>query len=205
MITTNFIYHFFQFLLLAISILSLTNSAIAQSKSTNKEAEANNEISLQDLSEAILVNGKPTLKILSRKKGGYTEVKLLKRDNENALVFDVVKSSVKNPVGKLYVTQTKVLFESFEKKETNLSIEKSDIKKFAIKKSIDGFPSLELNFSNDEAKFVIKFDRYQYQIDRASQMSAHNLLYRAINDFDSALKEFNELTKSAFPSEVKEK
>lgn len=202
MIVINSISGSFQFLLITIFILSITNSIVAQSKSADKDGQNNNEISLQDLSEAVLVNGKPTLKILSRKKGGYTEVKLQKRDNEDALVFDVVKLSVKNPVGKLFVTKTKVIFEAYEKKEKNFSIEKSALKKYVLKKSLDGFPSIRLEFDSEEAKLQIKFDRFQLNfIDRASQNAAHEFLYRAIENFDSALKEFNELTKATYLNE----
>ncbi len=165
------------------------------------QSENDDEISLRDISEAILVNGRPALKILSPKKGGYTEVKLQKRGGEDALVFDVVKMSVKNPVGKLFITKTKVIFDALGKKESSFSIEKAVIKKCAVKKSADGFPSLELDTDNDEAKFAVKFDRFRHLIDRASQRAVHDLLYRAINDFDLTIKEFNELTKGAFPGE----
>lgn len=187
----------FSALLVIAFILAFSIGALAQKDNTNDET------SLSDLTEAILVNGKPTLKILSRKKGGYTEVKLQKRDNEDALVFDVVKMSVKNPVGKLFVTKTKIIFEAFEKKGSSFNIEKSALKKHTLKKSVDGFPSVELEFDKEEAKLVIKFDRFRNEIDRVSQNAAHELLYRAIADFDSALKEFNQLTKSVYPSEVK--
>jgi hypothetical protein len=181
--------------LLSIAVLILTSSFNGQSKSSGSEER----ISLRDISEVVLVNGRPALKVLSRKKGGYTEVKLQKHDAEDALVFDVVKLSRKNPVGSLFVTKTMVIFESYEKKETNLAMEKAKIEKFDMDKSADGFASLILHYGGDEAKFVVKFDRYRHLIDRAAQREAHALLYRAIEDFDKTLAEFNELTKSAFP------
>lgn len=190
------------FFFLVIAIFAFSGIAIAQTSpqpASEKSNDSDEQSSLDGLTEAILVNNLPTLRVLSRKKGGISEIKLLKRDSEYSLVFDVVKSSVKNPVGKLFVTKDRVIFEPMEKGQTSFNIEKTKIQKLSLKKTFDGFSSIKIDFDGNEAKIVIKFDRYQYLIDRRSQKAIHSFLYRAIEDFDSALAEFNQRAASIRP------
>lgn len=192
---TNSLFRISNFLLLTIIVLSVSSLAFAQPKLEK------GDVPLTEISEAILVNGKPSLKILSPKLGGYTEVKNLKIDGEEALIFSVTKLSMKNPNGKLFVTKTKIVFESYEKKDKNFSLNKSEIIKLLYRKSLDGYPTVQLDFRDEEAKLQVNFDRATGRIERASQRAVHSFLYRAIEDFDATLKEFKELTKSAYPSQ----
>lgn len=93
---------FAQVLLVLLFVCVVSLSIAAQVAKPEKENEFSTQPSLEGLTEAVLVNGQPTLKIVGQKRGANTEVKLEKRDGEKTLVFNVVKSSVKNPIGKLH-------------------------------------------------------------------------------------------------------
>lgn len=159
--------------------------------------KSNEETSLQGLTEAVIVDGQPALKILSRRKRGETQIKFEQRDGNDALVFDVVKMSVKNPVGRLFITKEKIIFVSYDNDKIYLDLTKSRLKNVKERNSLEKFPFVHLQFDKDEAKFKIKFDKYEYLIDRESMHAAHGFLYRAIDDFDSAVSEFKTLTARA--------
>lgn len=185
-----------QFLFLMSSLLLSSNFVTAQS-TTDKEDENNNQGSLQGLTEAILVNGQPVLKILSRKNGS-TEVKLQKRDGEDSLVFNIHK--IFNSFGKLYVTKTKVIYVPDDGNKQYFNIEKTKIKRVELKNrwKLRKINNVNIEFDNDEKPVLVAFDNSNEfsNGDKQSSLAANSFLFRSIKDFDSALTEFNQLTAS---------
>ncbi len=118
-----------QFLFLMFTLSLISNFVTAQSN-TDKEDENNNQMSLQGLIEAVLIDGQPALKILSRKDGS-TVVKLQKRDGEDSLVFNIHK--IYNSFGKLYVTKTKIIYVPDDGNKQYFNVDKTKIKQIELK------------------------------------------------------------------------
>ncbi len=182
----------FLFLLFAISFIS--NVGIAQSTDNTKDI---NQTSLEGLTEAVLVDGQPTLRILSR-KGGSSEVKVQRRDGEDSLVFSIHK--IYNSFGKLYVTKTKVTYVPNDGNKQFFSVEKIKIKQTELKNrwKLRQVNNVYLEFDNDEKAILVAFnDSTEFSnADKQSSLLANSFLFQAIKDFDSALAKFNKITAS---------
>lgn len=190
----------YQFLFLIFTTSLLSNFAIAQS-TAEKDAKDKNQMSLFGLSEAILIDGQPALRITSRKSTS-TEIKLQKRDEEDALVFSVYKVIFRNsPEGKLFVTKTKVIFVSSNNKDFS-SFEKAKIEKFDFKEGGGlKLSTVRIKYNGDETKIIVLFDG---EADNNSMKAVGYFLYRAIENFDETLAEFSKLTESVRPKDEEE-
>lgn len=191
-----------QTLFLIIFLFSTTNSFFAQSnKSENKtENETLNQISLEGFTEAITINGQPVLRIIIGKKGiGFTEVKYEKRDNEDALVFNVIK--IPNSVGTFYVTKTTLTYVPSSESKHYFKIEKDKLKKFELEdhwRFGKDMSHVNLEFEGDSKPIGLAYNNQgsETRVNKENYFAANGFLFRAIKDFDSALAEFNKLTAS---------
>lgn len=178
-------------LLFLISILSLT---IVSAQTENRST------SLEGVTEAVLVGGNPALRILTPRNGS-SEVRLVKRDGEDTLIFAANK--VPNKPGTLVVTKTKVIFNP----EGNLagnyfSYLKSQIKQTElIEKSKLFQPTslVKLAVVPDDNKFVYMRFPIDSENNKVYAIPGNAFIRRAIDDFDAALAEFKRLTASVRP------
>lgn len=174
-----------------ISVLSLTISAQGENKSA----------SLEGVTEAVLVDNNPALRILTPRNGS-SEVRLVKRDSEDALVFAANK--VPNKPGTLIVTKTKVVFNPDGNTAGNyFSYLKSQIKKTElIEKSKFFQPTslVKLSVVPDDNKFVYLRFPIDSPNNKEYSIPGNAFIRRAIDDFDAALAEFNRLTAGVRPT-----
>lgn len=169
---------------------SLNGGATTSEKLTSGELSA-----LHGLTDCVLIDGEIVLRILDR-KGGAAEVRLQERDGEKALVFTVMRFTLQ--FGKLYVSKTHVAFDANEKSGKNFSIESGKLSevKSQTKFLLLGMPNLALRGEGLKAAVTLPF--YQsnpFQVeDKNALTAAVSFLARSIQNFDSALAEFNNLT-----------
>lgn len=206
----SFLKRIFYIPFLTLLIAVALNSTLAQTSSQptpNKEDEKETQASLQGLTEAILIDGQPVLKIIIGKNGlGYTEVRYEKRDGEDALVFYVAKMPF--VWGKFYVTKKNVAFVPDSEAKKYFKVEKENIEKLELKNNWRLCKScihVNIDYENDEKAIGIAYvDAVVSKIpfngipkfNKENYFSANAFLYLAIKDFDSALAEFNKLTAS---------
>ena len=129
-------YRLVQLLSLMIIVSFASQFPIAQSN-TNKSDNNTEQNSLDGRTEAVLIDGQPALRVLSR-KGSSTEIRFQKRDQDDALVFNVSKWAVGFPPGKLYITKTKLIFVPINKNKSFFNFEKTKIKEVEHKKMLGG-------------------------------------------------------------------
>lgn len=203
-----FLYRHFRFLMMAILVFAVAGGAFAQSTKSDKSVEMDSQTSLEGFTEAILINGQPVLRIIISESGnGATEVRYEKRDNEDALVFYVVK--VPNNVGKLYVTKTSLAYVPDSGAKKYFKVEKANITKFELKdhwRLIGDFSHVNLEFDGDEKPIGLAYMNQGAvtKVNKKNYFAANSFLYRAIKDFDAALVEFNKLTASVRQNEEAE-
>lgn len=201
-----FLKRIFQIFLLTLLMTIAPHILLAQTSpqsTPEKDDQNETEASLQGLTEAILIDGLPVLRILSRKNGS-TNVKFQKRDGEDALVFEVHKISYRVPEGKLYVTKSKVIFDPYEKKSAYFNFAKTEITKVSVKKQIgaDGMGTISIRTKDGGEAVTMLFDGEDLAIgSKKFVMPAISFVSRAIENFDSALLEFNKLTESVRPKD----
>jgi hypothetical protein len=140
------------------------------------------------------------LKIILGKNNNSTEIKFQKRDGENTLVYDVYKNQIR---GKLYVTNSRVVFDPLGSKKTYFNIEKSKIKKVELNKPLPGDRFIKMYFDNEETSITVFWGEFT-GVDKRALGSANIFLLLTIKDFDSAFAEFNKLTASVRQSEEEE-
>lgn len=195
--TKLFRYLLSQFLTFWLIFTVLPVLTIAQSEE-KKEVENNKPTSLQGLTEAVLVDGQPTLRILS-KYSGSTEINLQQRDNEDTLVFSVARvirygfGYKPGDEGKLSVTKTRVIYSpNFDKKQF-FNVLSSDIQDLKIDVAgLSGISSVNFEVKNDKKRFIFS----GVLMNNKDWRPAFEFLFRAIENYDSALAEFNQLTAS---------
>jgi hypothetical protein len=189
-------------LLIAFLLFSFVDNSTAQSDTSDKDDENNNQVSLQGLTEAILIDGQPVLRIISRKNGS-TEIKLQKRDGQDTFVFEVHKLSYKVPEGKLYVMKDRVIFDPYEKKSAYFNFAKTEIIEASVKK--EGFGTAtsywaKIQIKDKDEKVTPLFNGEDFAVgNKKIVIPAVNFIVRAIQNFDNALAEFNQLTASVRP------
>jgi hypothetical protein len=182
-------------LLFTIAIIS----AVAQSTKTEVE-ETDNQTSLQGLTEAILIDGQPALRIILGKNNNSTQVKLQKRDGEDTLVFDVYKNQMQ---GKLNVSKSRIVFDPLGAKKNYFNIEKSKIKAVKLNKPLPGDRFIKMYFDDEEVSITVFWGEFT-GVDKRTLGSANTFLLLTIQDFDSALSDFNKLTESVRPRDENE-
>ncbi len=195
-------------ILLIITLIANVESSFAQSKQTQNKSKAETS-SLQGLTEAILVNGEPTLRILSPKNGA-AEISYQIRDGEDALIFSVQHYEaflyLQVPVasGKLYVTKTRLLFDPIGDKSQYFNINRSEVIKASAQKSGRFGRNIGhhilIEFKDQKKRFGIQFngkDLIGYQGDFAKPATEY--FERAFADFDLAFSEFQQYTASVRP------
>ena len=186
-------------LLLIIALFLTALPAFAQN------ADPDHPTSLQGLTEAMLIDGQPALRFLSR-SGDTSYAKLLKRDGEDALVFKGVRYGgghiIRPKYGTLYVTAKNVVFDPDEKKSNYLNIPKTEIKEASVATPPIGKVALLLRFRDEKTFFALNFGGLNNNVRPVELWPPTSFIVRAITDFDKALAEFNQLTESARPRVV---
>lgn len=184
---------FSRFLVAATLFFAFTNFLGAQSNPSISSAGNSGTTSLDGLTEAILVNGQPAFRIQFQ-KNVTSEVKLEKRDGEEALVFNVMKIILS--VGKLYVTKTSITYIPSDDSKKFFKIDRSKITDVRFKDHwrLNGsLSNVNINYEGDEKAFSLIFPS---RGDKQILLAANNYLFRAIKDFDNAVSEFHRLTSS---------
>lgn len=196
--------------LIILIFLSLTFSftSLAQAKQ-QKNDSTSTQSPLQGMTEAILVNGQPTLKIISRKNGA-TEILYEKRDGEDALTFAVTHwhsagfLQIQGEKGKLYVTKSRLRYEPEGNKDHFFNFARSEVKEAkAAKGSLFGKNighHILIDTKDGRKQFAIAFGDGFVNVYSTSHMKpALEFFERAWTNFDAALVEFQQLTASVRP------
>lgn len=204
-----------QFLYLIFTISILSHFAVTQS-TTEKDDRNKNPMSLEGLTEAILIDGQPALRILSRKSGSI-EIRFEKRDGEDALVFIVTRLKSfgfgVQPAdeGKLYVTKNRVTYVPYLDKEGFFNALVSEIQNIELKKVGQGFETINFMFQNDKKRFIFNgtvfINGSVWSGVRFNKKDLHpslQFLLQALKAFNSTLLEFNKLTASVRSSDEDE-
>jgi hypothetical protein len=191
-------------LIFTVFIFASSNKASSQTVS-----EKTAQTSLEGLTEPILVNGQPALRISSQ-KSGTTEVRYQKRDSEDSLVFSVrrlkafLQSLIPAETGTLYVTKTRIVYDPDENKKTFRNIARTDIKE----SSVDGtgmgggaFNFVKIQTKNDGLKLLVLSNQELGFFNRKDTRPQLDFLLLAVGDFDSAVVTFNKLTASVRQNE----
>lgn len=192
-------------LIIAGLTVHLTGLALPQHRTESAASQS----PLQGLTEAILVNGQPALRILSR-KNGTTEVLYQRRDSEDAIVFPVMHwhailyAQGPGEMGKLYVTKTRLVYDPIGNKDHYFNVARADVKKAEAQKSgrfgkTIGHHIL-IDAQGDSKRFAIVFNNERVVGFQGDYMKpASEFFERSIVNFDSALAEFQQLTASVRP------
>lgn len=183
-----------------ILIVTGAMSAFGQTEGNSKKPQDDGQASLEGLTEAILFDGRPALRIILGRKNNSTEVMSQKRDGEDALVYDVYKNQMQ---GKLYVTKSRVIFDPLGAKKNYFNIEKSKIRETALNKPLPGDRFVKLYFEDEEISITLTFGDFN-GVNKNALGSANTFLLRAIKDFDSAFSEFSQLTANVRNNNVDE-
>ncbi len=199
---------FFYLFILTFLLCAFPYTHIAQSQQ-DKNAPNANQSPLQGTTEAVLVNGQPALRILSRKDGS-TEILYQKRDDEDALVFPVMHwhaflyAQASGETGQLYVTKTRLIFDPEGNKDHYFNVARSEIKKAGAQKSGRFGKNIGhhilINAQGNEKRFAIIFNGNAVAGFQGDYMKpATEFFERSWTNFDAALAEFQQLTASVRP------
>lgn len=164
--------------------------------------------------EAILVEGKPVLRILARDHGA-AEIRLEKRDNEDALVFPVMHwhaflyAQAAGESGRLYITKTRIVFEPEGDKGHFFNVLRTDVKKARSEKSGRFGKNIgnhvRIDAKGGDKRFAIIFNDNKVISYQGDYMKpALDFFDRAIENFDAAVAEFNQLTVNVRPEPEEE-
>ena len=197
-----------QIIILIIAGLTIQLTGLAQSKKQTTESTSS-QSPLQGLTEAVLVNGQPALRILSRKNGA-TEILYQKRDGEDAIVFPVMHwhailyAQGPGEMGKLYVTKSRLLYDPIGNKDHYFNVARTDVKKAEAQKSGRFGKNIGhhilIDAQGDSKRFAIVFNNERVVGFQGDYMKpASEFFERSIVNFDSALAEFQQLTASVRP------
>jgi hypothetical protein len=194
----------FRYIVLILLFITSVTSGVAQLTTTDDSGKkqdkstVEDKTSLQGLTEAILIDGQPALRIISG-RAGSTEIRLQQRDNEEALVFSVTRvvrfgfGYKPGDEGKLIVTKTRVIYSPYFDNKQFLSVLSSDIKDLTISVAgASGILALSFEVKNDKKRFISS----GVQLTKKDLRPSLGFLFRVIKNFDSGLAEFNQLTAS---------
>lgn len=193
-------------LVLPLVLCTFSHAHVAQSQQ-DKDAPSADQSSLQGTTEAMLVNGQPALRIVTRKSGS-TEILYQKRDNEDALVFSVVRfrklfgSVIFSDTGKFYVTKTRLIYDPDGDNENYFNFSRTEIKEVVREHHGMGkgaFNDVLIKSLKDTRHFVPRFTVDYAWLNKSDTLPALEFFLRALNSFDSALAEFQQLTASVRP------
>ncbi len=190
------------FLLRCVLLAVLLSATLTAAAAQAKDSESGDAVTLQSITEATLINGQPAMRIQFRNYAP-AEVRLEKRDGEDALVFDVLKIIM--VTGKLYVTKTKITFIPHDDPSRYFKIERSKIKEVVFKdhwRMNSSLSNVNVIYEGDEKAFSLAFTS---KGNKQILLAANQFLLRALKNFDSALEEFNQLTASVRPPSEEDK
>lgn len=204
----------FFYLFVLISLLCTFPDAHRAQSQQDKNAPKTDQSPLQGTTEAVLVNGQPALRILSRKNGS-TEILYQKRDGEDTLVFPVMHyhaflyAQAPGEMGKLYVTKTRLIFDPNGDKGHYFNATRAEVKKAEAQKSGRFGKNIGhhifINAQGGEKRFAITFNNNAVVGFQGDYMKpATEFFERAWTNFDAALAEFQQLTASVRPEPEEE-
>lgn len=203
-----------QIIILLVAGFTLPLANLGQT-TAQKSVSTATQSPLQGLTEAVLVNGQPALRILSRKNGA-TEILYQKRDGEDAIVFPVMHwhailyAEGPGEMGRLYVTKTRLVYDPIGNKEHYFNVSRADVKKAEAQKSGRFGKNIGhhilIDAQGDTKRFAIVFNNERVVGFQGDYMKpASEFFERSIVNFDSALAEFQQLTASVRPEPEEEK
>ena len=175
-----------------VSVVSIIMMAVLAAAQALSPSPTPDKASLAGVTEAVLINGQPVLRIVTR-KGGVSQVVLQKRDGEDCLVFKALRDSFRWPPGTLYVSRTKVIFDPDEKKSKYFNLDKSLVKNVELQNNPTA--KVVIQTSAQSEGLMLDYTFLEITADAKYVLPGHNFLKRAILDFDGALAEFNQLTE----------
>lgn len=194
---------------LVLFTVVVTASAVSQSK-PEKDDRKEGQTSIQGLTEPLLINGQPALRIQFR-KSGKTEVFFETRDGEDALVFSVLRVKkllgglMPGGLGKLYITKTRIVYDPEEDNENYFNINHSEVRLVSIEDVGMGkaaFNYLVIKVAGDDNKrFVLQGS---IPNNKKEVRPGLEFLLRSLEDFGAAMAEFNQLTAGVRQSEADE-
>lgn len=194
---------FFYLFVLTLIVFVFSHTHIANSQQ-EKTAPTADQSSLQVTTEAILVNGQPALRIVTGRSGS-TEILCQKRDNEDALVFSIVRfrrllgSVIFGDTGKFYVTKARLIYDPDGDNKNYFNFARTELKE-AIREhhgmAKAAFNDALIRTQKDTKHFVPRFTVDFAWLNKDDTLPALDFFLRALNDFDSALAEFQQLTAS---------
>lgn len=185
--------------ILTLSIIILFGGfTFSQSQETNAKTSA---AYLDGLTETVLINGSPVLRIRSR-DALWIEVRNEKRNGEESLLFLVTRLKSfgagvqRAEEGKLYVSKKQVSYVADFEKENSFEISRSDIQELELKKMGQGFDCVVVKMPTDKKRFVLAgtvFVNGNLYANRKTLKPALNFLFQSLEDFDTALADFKQL------------
>lgn len=161
--------------------------------------------SLEGLTEVIQINGKSALRIQGE-DGQWIEVRKDVRNGEETLIFVVSRlkkfglGTMIADDGKLYVSKKEISYVSPQDAAKNFTAERAKLRSAEMKKARQGF--YFVYFETGEGKDTDKRFVHAGTIYLSGKRGVENdlvrpavsFMFRAVNDFDSALAEFQKLT-----------
>lgn len=197
-------------LLLTLPLLLLTGiGSFAQTPKAESKAPS----SLDGLTEAILIDGRPALRIVSS-RSGVVEIKFEPRDGEDSLVFAVTRLKSfglgVQPAdsGKLFITKSRIIYVPNLDKEGFFSALTSEVVNVELKKLGQGFETVNFVFRNDKKRFIFEGTVFMtdsvwggLRFNKKDLRPPLDFLFRALRDYNAASQEFNRLTASVLQTE----
>lgn len=187
-----------KFIALALLIAASALAIAAQ----GTDGDPKRPTSLVGISEAVLIDGQPALRFLSR-GGDSAYAKLIKRDGEDTFAFRIVRTGAghitRPKYGTLYVNAKNVIFDPDENKSNYLNVPKTDIVEADIGTPAIGKVAVVFRFQKEKTMFILNYAGLNNYVKSPELWPPTSFMLRTILDFDKALEEFRQLTASAMP------
>ena len=182
--------------LMLLSASMMCVSAQSKDKDKDNDDDSGGAVALESITEATTIDGQPAMRIQFRKYAPV-EIRLEKRDDEDTLVFNVLK--IIGVTGKLYVTRSSVTFVPDNVPSKYVKISRSTIKEVEFKDHwrLNGsLSNVNVVYEGDEKTFTLAWPT---KGNKQILVAANQFLYRALKNFESAMTEFNKLTAGVRP------
>lgn len=156
---------------------------------------------LKGFTRSIVINGHPALQIASR-DSGWVDILREKRNDEDALIIPVtgVKSYFglqRGDEGKFIISKTRVIFTADYDAKDSFELARTEIEEIELKKIGPKIEAIYIRTKTDKKRFVVGgtvFKNGQIYNRLKELHPAISFLYQALQNFDSAIADFELLT-----------